>query len=249
MTGRGAIVAVAVVAASAFLAGCVASPFGERLLVVVSAPREGGGLTIFAATQGGMLPSAENAEFEIRYGEETVYPPGGSGAEFAMRRDGGAVFVPYSLFVVGNGDYEVLVRHEGKQIRSRATIEKWVSFVYLHPFDRGSKIVVDAQLSRSTGGLPTDRILAEGDLILELHYRGADGKRDKFLGPALKIHTSPSESFTRIEVPRSRFSEGAGYYSVEPVFHNDQAKGNYWVPADPTMEDRNPPWNWIHVKR
>lgn len=239
-----------IVAGPAISAGCLSSPVlnGTDLVLVVSAPREGGGLTLFAVDQS-RFSAGGTAEFEIRYGGVTVYPPGGKGAEFDLEKSGGAVFVPYSLFVVGNGKYDVLVRHDGETAKTQVDINKWVGFVYLHPFDRGSKIVVDVQLSRTTGGLPNDRVLTEGELVLELHYRGQDGTRDKFLSPAIKVVTDSSETFTRIELPRSRFSEGPGYYSVEPVFHNRQAKGNYWVPPDPTMQDRNPPWNWIYVRR
>lgn len=244
--GRAAVL-VALFVASSVLAGCVGNR--NSLLVAVSAPKEAGGLTLFAVRQSMAIGAEETAEYEIRYGGKVIYPPSGRGAEFGVTKEGATVFVPYSLFVVGNGEYEARVRYDGEELGTKFRVEKWVNYVFLHPFDRGARVDVDVVLARTTGGAPADRILAEGDLVLELHYRGQDGKRDKLLNPTLKTTTDGASTFTRLEVPRSRFSEGPGYYSFEPVFHNRQAKGNLWVPADPTMADRNPPWNWIYVSR
>lgn len=240
------MVLVAILIASSVLAGCVDGR--ASLLVAVSAPKESGGVTLFAVREAG-IGAPDVAEYDIRYGGRVIYPPSGKGAEFKVSREGASVFVPYSLFVVGNGEYEARVRYNGEEIAARFPVAKWVNYVFLHPFDRGARVDVDVQLSRTTGGLPNDRVLTEGDLVLEVHYRGQDGKRDKLLNPPIKVTTDGSSTFTRVEVPRSRLSEGPGYYSFEPVFHNKQAKGNLWVPADPTMEDRNPPWNWIYVSR
>lgn len=228
------------------LSGCLRA--GEDLLVVVSAPRESSGLTVFVKSADRLL-AEPSAEYEIRYGELTVYPPGGKGATFPVEDGHGTVFVPFNLFVVGNGDYELLVRYGKDEAKARVPVDKWVSYVYLHPFDRGSKVVVDAQLSRTTGGLPNDRVITEGELVLDIRYRGKDGKLDRPTGAPVKVVTETSKSFVRIELPLSRFGEGPGYYSIEPVFHNNHAKGNLWVPKDPTLGQRNPPWNWIYISR
>ncbi|MHB8606366.1 MAG: hypothetical protein ACYDCK_14040 [Thermoplasmatota archaeon] len=229
--------------------GCVVVG-SQGIDVVASAPREAAGMTLFATTHTNAITqlSATQASYAIYYGDQVVYPPYGRGGDFTLDSGRGVVYVPYSLFVVGNGDYTIHVDWQDEHATTSVTVEKWVSYVYLHPADRDGNVVVDAQLSRSTGGSPTDRILASGELIFQLHYRGLKGDEDSFVPPQITTATDSSDTFTRVEIPRASFNAGSGWYSIDPIFHNSEAKGNSWVPADPTMAQRDPPWNWIYIR-
>src|SRR5438067_3418690 len=107
------IVAVAV---AALLVGVPLAAMGverDPLVVALSAPKADGGMTLFLVTQAGALSrlsdTTHSAEYQIYYGDQLVYPPGGHGASFAVSGRSGSVFIPYNLFVVGNGDYDVVV--------------------------------------------------------------------------------------------------------------------------------------------
>ncbi len=246
---RAVALAFAILMVAPALSGCLG--FGQDALVVAaSAPKASSGMTLFVVTDGGMREklTSTKAEYAIYYGDRLIYPPGGKGAEFPVNERKGTVFVPYSQFVVGNGEYDVLVRYEGTESRVRVTVQKWAEYVFLHPFERGSVVEVESALSSATGGNPGDRILAKGELLLALHYRGLDGSEDRTLG-SFKMETRHDQTSARVIVSKSSFTAGPGYYSFEPVFHNSEARNNIQVGADPTMANRNPPWNWIHITR
>lgn len=251
MRGRTARVAVALAFTALVVStsGCLTIVTGA-LTVAASAPRASSGMTIFVVAQPGFLDRAQGdrAEYAIYYGDEAVYPAGGRGASFAVEELTGSIFVPYSHFVVGNGPYDVVVRYDGEEYRARVDVHKWANYVFLHPFDQGTNIKVQAALGSATGGRPEDRVLAKGDLIVDIHYRGLDGTEDRVIGSA-RAETRNDAISTTINVPRSKLDAGPGYYSFEPVFHNDEAKNNLQVRADPTMANRHPPWNWIYITR
>lgn len=241
-----AVLFVAALLAPALLSGCI---FGrEPLIIAVSAPKAESGMTLFLVTETGGLDKFrdESAEYAIYYGDRLIYPPAGRGATFDVEGRTGTVHVPYHLFVVGNGEYDVLVSYAGKETRTRVHVEKWVEHVWVHPFERDDAIIVEAALSSATGGRPEDRILARGELILTIHYHGQDGKSDR---PVAQVssETRNDRVATSIPIPRSRLSQGPGYYSFEPLFHNLEARDNLQVDGDPTMANLRPPWNWIYV--
>lgn len=244
----GKAVALALLAASPVLAaGCI-QPDG--LLVALSAPKVSSGMTLFLVADPGLLgkltANDRTASYTIYFGDKLLYPPGGKGGDFLVEGRSGSVFIPYNLFVVGNGEYDVVVTFGGEQSRARVTVEKWVEYVYLRPFDKGNVIVLEAALASATGGRPEDRILADGELVVRIHYRGEDGTLDRTVG-SIQTFTRHDHISTRLEVPRSRFTQGPGYYSFEPVFHNDEAKDNVQVTADPTLRNHQPPWNWVYI--
>lgn len=220
------------------------------LIVAASAPKAASGMTLFVVSEEDILAagSGGDPEYSIYYGSRLVYPLAGKGASFKLDGRTATLFVPYSNFVVGNGDYDVVIKQNGAETRVRVAVEKWANYVYLHPFDQGSTIRVEAALSSATGGSPQNRILAEGDLLVSLHYRGLQGNEDSTLGQ-YKVRTQNDATSTRIDVPRAALSAGPGCYSFEPVFHNAEAKNNLQVKADPTLANRNPPWNWICITR
>jgi hypothetical protein len=240
-------IALALAATAPLSAGCLSR---DPLIVALSAPKAASGMTLFLVTEPSLLDkldaTSKSAEYAIYYGNQLAYPPGGRGASFTMDGRAGSVFIPYDRFVVGNGDYSVVVRYGGAQVTAQATVEKWVDYVFLHPFDKGSAIVVEAALASATGGSPEDTVLAEGELVLALHYHGADGTDDRTVG-SVSASTRHDFTSTDVEVAKSRFSQGPGYYSFEPTFHNLEARNNVQVPGDPTMAYRSPPWNWIYV--
>lgn len=235
------------VAAPVLTAGCVRP---DGLLVALSAPKAASGMTLFLVTDPGLVgklaQNDESAEYAIYFGDRLLYPPGGKGADFPVEGRTGSVFIPYNLFVVGNGEYDVVVKLGGQEARARVTVEKWVEYVYLRPFERGNVVVVEAALASATGARPEDRILADGELVLHLKYRGKDGREDRTLG-SITTFTRHEQISTRVEVPRTRFTQGPGYYSFEPLFHNDEAKDNVQVSGDPTMRNHQPPWNWVYI--
>jgi hypothetical protein len=235
--------------AAGALSGCV-TVGGDPLIVALSAPKAASGMTLFLVTQQGSLARmsdvTHSAEYAIYYGDRLVYPPGGHGATFPVQGRSGSVFIPYDLFVVGNGDYDVLVTYAGTQSRSTVTVQKWVNYVYLRPFDKGDTIVVEAALATATGGAPQDRVLSAGDLVLTLHYHGRDGADDRVIGSVVG-QTQDDQISTDVPVPRDRLSQGPGYYSFDPLFDNDEAINNVQVGADPTMQNNIPPANWIYV--
>lgn len=220
----------------------------DPLIIALSAPKAASGMTIFVVTEDNALDKFRdlNAEYAIYFGDKLIYPPAGRGASFQVEGRTGTVFVPYDLFVVGNGEYDVLVRYAGEETRSRVRVEKWVQYVWLHPFDRGDVVVVEAALSSATGGRPEDRILSHGELILTIKFRGADGTLDRTVSQ-ITAETRNDRTATNVPVPKSRLSQGAGYYSFEPLFHNLEARDNVQVQPDPTMANLRPPWNWIYV--
>ena len=225
--------------------GCVGR---EPLIVALSAPKAASGMTIFVVTEDNYLDKFRdlNAEYAIYFGDKLIYPPAGRGASFQVDGRTGSAFVPYNLFVVGNGEYDVLVRYGGEETRSRVRVEKWVEYIWLHPFDRGDVVVVETALSTATGGRPEDRILSHGELILTIKYRGADGTLDRTVSQ-VTAETRNDRTATPVPVPKSRLSQGPGYYSFEPLFHNLEARDNVQVAGDPTMANLRPPWNWIYV--
>jgi hypothetical protein len=249
---RALVVATIVVSLAPFLGGCVTFG-GDPLIVALSAPKAASGMTLFLVTQQSFVSRlsdvSHDAEYEIHYGDRLVYPPGGHGAGFPVSGRTGSVFIPYDLFVVGNGDYDVVVHYAGTDARARVTVQKWVSYVLIHPFDQsvnGNGIVVEAALASATGGAPQDRVLSAGELVLTLHYHGRDGADDRVVGQIV-AQTRDDQISTDLPIPQDRFDQGPGYYSFEPVFHNAEAIDNVQVTGDPTMAHHDPPWNWIYV--
>lgn len=237
---------VVLLALAPSLSGCVLGR--EPLIVAASAPKAASGMTIFLATEEGFFERfrSQDASYSVYYGDRLIYPPAGKGASFPVEGRTGSAFVPYNLFVVGNGEYDIHVKYGGAETRARVRVEKWVEYVFLHPFDRGETILVETALSSATGGRPDDRILAQGELVLTLKYRGPDGRSDRTIG-SISTETSHDQTSTAVAVPRSRLSAGAGYYSFEPLFHNREARDNVQVGPDPTMANLQPPWNWIYL--
>lgn len=229
------------VPAALLLSGCLAS--GE-LVVVASAPREGGGITILLA--GIDLEENGQATYVIKKDGRAAYPPGGRGVPFPVAERKGEAFVPYEVFVTGNGPYDVEVSYDGVVRAANVRVEKWVEYVYLHPVAKGSNVVVDVILAKEQGGLPSDRVIAEGRLILDVMYRGIDGSSRERV-KVVTTATPEDETFTRVVVPRAQLNKGPGYYSFDATFHNNQALGNNGVGNDPTMANRDPPWNWICI--
>lgn len=242
---RGVLVLVLLVLPAT--AGCLGE---DPLLVAVSAPKAASGMTLFLVTERSfierMQESTNRAEYAIYFGDALVYPPGGKGASFQLDGRSGSAFIPYDTFVVGNGEYDVLVDYAGTQTRARATVEKWVEYVFLHPFEKGDTILVQAALGSATGGRPEDRVLAKGELVLDIHYHGEDGASDRAIG-SVATQTRHDQVSTSVHVPRARLDAGPGWYSFEPVFHNLEARNNVQVLADPTMGNFDPPWNWIKI--
>lgn len=234
------------VASFVLASGCVIGR--EPLIVAVSAPKSESGMTLFLVTETNYLDRFRDlvAEYEVHYGDALIYPPAGKGASFPVEGRIGSVVIPYNLFVVGNGEYDVIVRYGGETTRSRASVEKWVEHVWLHPFERGDVVIVETALSSATGGRPDDRILAHGELILTIRYRGPDGSLDRIVGQ-VSAETRNDRTATPVAIPKARLSQGAGYYSFEPLFHNLEARDNVQVEGDPTMGNLRPPWNWIYV--
>ena len=243
---RRTLTAILALALLAPLSGCTV--LEEPLIVAASAPKASSGMTIFVVTEKGLLDriKGEKAEYAIYFGDRLIYPANGQGGVIPFEGRTGTAFVPYNNFVVGNGEYDVVVRQGGAEVRARVHVEKWVEYVRVQPFDKGDRILVQAALSSATGAKPDDRILSEGDLLVTLKYRGADGRDERTIGQVATTTRNDHVS-TTVEVPRFRLSQGPGYYSFEPLFHNAEAKNNVQVPADPTMANAYPPANWIYV--
>lgn len=232
--------------APTLLSGCV---FGrEPLVIAISAPKAESGMTLFLATETGPLEEFRDlaAEYAIYFGDRLIYPPAGKGATFQVEGRTGTAFIPYNLFVVGNGEYDVVVRYAGEETRSRVRVEKWVDHVWLRPFERDDVVIVEAALSSATGGRPEDRILSHGELILTIRYHGTDGSQDRVVGQ-VSAETRNDRTSTLVAIPRAKLTQGAGYYSFQPLFHNLEARDNVQVDGDPTMANMRPPWNWIYI--
>lgn len=247
MTAARAVLLAAMLAIPALLSGCILA--SAPLIVAASAPKAASGMTLFLVTETTLLDSVRgdhDAEYLVYFGDRLVYPAGGRGASFPVEGRTGTAFVPYANFVVGNGEYDVIVRYGGAEARTRVHVEKWAEYVYLHPFDKGDVVVVEAALSSATGGRPDDRILARGELVLTLRYHGEDKRQDRPIAQ-FTVTTRNDQTSTDYEVPRSRFSAGTGYYSFVPLFHNAEARDNVQVGPDPTMANMDPPWNWIRI--
>lgn len=243
---RRALLLAAILLATVPLAGCF-SMFEEPIIIAASAPKASSGMSIFVVTEKSLLQRGpQKAEYTIYFGDRLIYPSSGSGGLIHFEGRTGTAFVPYNLFVVGNGAYDVIVRHGGTEARTRVQVEKWVEYVRVMPQDKGDRILVQAALSSATGARPEDRILSEGDLVLTMKYRGLDGRDDRTIGQVTAT-TRNDRTSTAVEVPRFRFTQGPGYYSFEPLFHNAEALNNVQVPADPTMANLHPPLNWIYI--
>ena len=240
------LAALAAVALVAPLSGC--SVLEEPLIVAASAPRASSGMTLFVVTEKGVLESFKDlkAEYTIWFGDRLVYPQSGKGGLITFEGRTGTAFIPYSHFVVGNGQYDVIVRSGGAEVRARVHVEKWVEYVRVQAMDKGDRILLQAALSSATGGRPDDRILSGGDLLLTVKYRGESGREERTIGQVATT-TRHDHVSTVVEVPRFRLSQGPGYYSFEPLFHNAEAVNNVQVGGDPTMANAYPPANWIYV--
>lgn len=216
----------------------------DRFTVAVSAPESAGGLTLAVAVPSSPLRAMSgDATYSIRFNGETVYPPGGQGATFSIKDGRGSVFIPYRIFVVGNGEYEVVVTFQDGTERSRSVVQKWVNYVFLAPFDRGSRVAMDILLTRSMGAGPSASIQTGGDLFIDVRYRGADGGLNVPV-TRMKYFLTGDDHIPRIEVPKSALSQGPGFYSFDATFYNDQALGNNGVRTDPSLAKTNPPRNW-----
>lgn len=234
-----------------FLGGlAVTATRPDVLIVALSAPKQSSGMTLFLFSEESVIDRLgdghRTAEYAVYYGDRVVYPPGGRGASFPVDEQTGSVFIPYNLFVVGNGEYDVVVRFDGSETRGRVNVEKWANYVYVRPIDRGSVLLVEAALASGTGAGAEDRILAAGELIVEIHYRGKDGREDRTIG-SIVTETRNDQTATGVSVPKSRLTQGAGYYSFEPLFHNQEAQNNVQVKGDPTMRNHQPPYNWYYL--
>lgn len=242
MPRRARILAVAL----ALLApGCLSS---DDLLLAASAPKAASGMTLFLVADKGILSrfASGNADYVLYYGDKIVYPPGGRGGTLEVEGRTGSAFVPYDRFVVGNGLYDVVVHYAGGEARTRVNVQKWVNYVYLHPFQKDNEVIVESVLQSASGGDPSDRILAHGELILTLKYHGKDGTLNSNVAQFTQ-QTSNDQTSTYLEVALQRFDQGPGYYSFEPLFHNLEAEDNVQVPPDPAMANSQPPFNWIYI--
>jgi len=212
---------------------------------------------VLVANAGGTFGAAEGrADFVVRYNGEVVYPHGGVRGTIDVRDGKGSVFVPYSRFVVGNGNYEVEVTFEGTTQRHVAKIDKWVNAIFLQAYCDQSKqcaygpakvATVDAVLTKSAGD-PNARVITKGTLNVDVRYRGELRQSNSYVYGF--SHEVPGDrSFARIEIPLSKFASQRGWYSIETTFHNEYALGNTWVGNDPRMAASNPPANWIWIDR
>ena len=228
------------------LSGCVLAK--EPLIVALSAPRAASGMTVFLVTENGYLDKFREvkAEYAVYYGDKLIFPPAGKGAELQMDGRTGSAFVSYDRFVVGNGEYDVIVHYGSSAARARVHVEKWANYVFLHPFDKGDHVTVEAALQSGTGGNPDDRVLSAGQLVLTLVYHGLNGDQSRTI-TQMTVETHHDTTSTSVDVPKAKFSAGPGYYSFEPLFHNDEALDNLQVGPDPTMANQQPPWNWIQI--
>lgn len=210
------------------------------------APADAGGMTVAVAVPSSLLrETTGTATYQIKHNGVVVYPPTGAGAPFPVKDGRGSAFIPYSIFVVGNGDYEVVVRFGDTEQRATASVTKWVNYVFMLPFERNHGVALDVVLGRSPGGGPAERVQAAGDLLVDVRYRGSDGRMNVPL-PRLKFAVSGESPLERVEVPASVFSRGAGYYSFDATFFNDQAFGNNGARTDPTLANTSPPRNWVY---
>ena len=246
MGSRARVALMLLPAIGVLFSGCITA---DDLLVALSAPKTASGMTIFLVADKGLLSrfASGNADYVVYFGDKIVYPPLGKGGSFEVSGRSGSTFIPYDRFVVGNGEYDVLVRYAGTETRSRVHVEKWVSYVYLHPFAKDDLVVVESALQSATGGSASDRILAHGELILTVKYRGLDGSSDENVAQ-FTTQTQNTDVSTQYSIARSRFDHGPGYYSFEPLFHNIEARDNVQVKGDPTMANTAPPFNWIFLK-
>lgn len=243
---RGVTVALLVVLPT--LAGCIGGG-GQGLVVVAQAPRLANGLSLALAVPQGLFGAADGtAQFWISHNGAAIYPPGGAaGAPVAMREGKGSEFVPYLFFVVENGDYDVTVEYNGQRSVATVPVEKWVRWVWPFAYLRGDRLIVDLVLEGSPGE-PNHRIFAEGQLIVEIRYRGEDGRTNE-LRLSRTLTTDVTSSFQRLEFPTSSFRtfDQRGFYSIETTFHNFQAQGNNNVINDPNLGNQKPPTNWVHI--
>ncbi|MCA1813162.1 MAG: hypothetical protein LC624_04315 [Halobacteriales archaeon] len=232
------------------LSGCLGG--AEPPVVVMSAPAIANGATIAVAVPHSIFGGGEGtASYTISYLGNVVYPPGGVPAGIDLHEGKGSVFVPYNAFVVDNGEYQANVQVADQVTRTQVAITKWVNYVYALPYltPRGNPttLTVDVVLEQ-TRGSPNDRVFAEGEMDLEIRYRG-DGGVDQFkVGRTLV--TDGGQSFQRFEFPLTGFDHSAsGYYAAVATFHNHQAQGNNNVVMDPTLGNANPPTNWVYIAR
>jgi hypothetical protein len=220
------------------------------MVVVASAPRLANGMTVAVAIQRSIFGGGDGvAMYQVSFNGQAIYPPGGVvGAPIEMVEGRGSAFIPYTNFVVDNGDYVVSVDFEGKHSEARATVEKWVNWVYVFPYLRNDTVVAEMVLERSEGQ-PSDRIFASGQINLQLRYRGENGTSNETRLTRVIPHDGLTD-FERTQIPLTSIEQGdrnRGYYSVEATFQNLQAMGNNNVPLDPTLGQPNPPTNWVYL--
>lgn len=244
---RSAAVALVALVAASVLAGCL----GAEASLVASAPREANGLTITVSAKSGLTGTPDEVEYSIDFGGEKVYPP--PGLETIELDDQGLAskFVEYRDFVVGNGDYHVTLGDGGT---TPVYIEKYVKYVFINPYlegeeDEDRRFLVDLTLQSARGGDPQDRIIAKGEVTLQIQYRGENGTVNESAHTVTAI-TNPDRTFTRLSFPVEEMDhyKGEGYYSVHVSFDNLQARGNFDVGLDPIFGTRDPPRHWVYIE-
>lgn len=232
------------------LSGCLGGAGQPDLVVVASAPRIANGMTIAVGVPRTLFEDGEGiATYVISHGGAVLYPPGGVGAFIQLAEGRGSAFVPYQNFVVGNGEYEVTVHYKDRSALVRASVEKWVQFVYVFPYQRNETIVADVVLEGGSGE-PNYRIFAAGQLNLQVRYRGENMTEDEMRLTRVLRHEG-LDAYIRVTIPFDDLEQrqrNRGYYSVEATFHNEQANGNNNVPLDPALAQADPPTNYVYLE-
>ncbi|HWG91316.1 MAG TPA: hypothetical protein VNZ52_10765, partial [Candidatus Thermoplasmatota archaeon] len=229
-------VAITAVVALALTSGAYYGVFaGSNFTVAASSPDNAGGMTLAVAVpKVGLRATDGDASYFIKYNGQIIYPPGGKGASFKVTEGAGSLFVPYNIFVVGNGEYEIVVTFDGVKQSATTRVHKWVNYVFMVPVQkRSGSVTVDVVLSDLMGGSPANTIITAGELILDIRYRGEDGNLNV---PAhrMKVPVTGEKPVLQVQVPKTAFTRGEGYYSFDATFYNEQALGNNAARTDPT---------------
>jgi hypothetical protein len=230
------------------LSGCLGGGGASDLILVANAPSVANGMSLALVAPRGLFGPAEgSAVYWVHHDGRVVYP-GAGGAPLPLVQGRATDFVPYSRFVVENGDYQVVVDLEGRRAQTTVSVTKWVSWLYVVPYFRNDTIVADVVLEMSSGE-PNARVFAAGQLNFQVRYRGEDGEVDE-LRLSRAVRTDGLDSFERLVIPLQDLAQGdrnRGYYAINATFHNDQANGNNNVLMDPALAQPDPPMNWVYL--
>ena len=240
-----------------------------ELFVSATAPPSGRDLQVLVAVDPGLGGACDGtASVELELAGVIVYPA--VFTEVPIRECQGTVGVPYAKFASENAQYLVRARFGDLTAETHVFVEKVVNWVYVRSFSEPEegRARVDIALDSILNQPLSSSIFATGTLVLDVRWETCSPQ--DLAGIPLPVQTERCEAdgdlvfhaelpvedrasvvvfipYDNLDSPKFDGRPTPGHYNVTATFHNDEAKGNYNVPMDPSVYQEEPPGNWFEV--